>query len=221
MCADSSYYCAFLQLIRRGYFPEYFEGEGVVVKCQDIGTVYAACQSDRLLQRIDFKNYECAAVYDLKNSYDFKSEFGCEWQNCAFHCAYERSAPPVVQQKIRALDEHYLDLISKTYTLGFSKEKLKLQMEKFPIFGIFIDDELCGYIGRHTDGSMGMLEIFEKYRRRGLGTALENYLIRHVIHCGDIPFGHVFTTNQSSIAAQRKLGMTVYTNRPVVWCGMS
>ena len=39
-------------------------------------------------------------------------------------------------------------------------------------FGAFVDGQLAGFVGEHSEGSMGMLEIFPAYRRRGLGYSL-------------------------------------------------
>ena len=45
------------------------------------------------------------------------------------------------------------------------------------MLGAFVDDMLAGFIGVHSEGSMGLLEVFPAYRRRGLASALERGMI--------------------------------------------
>lgn len=76
------------------------------------------------------------------------------------------------------------------------------------VFGAFINSSLAGFIGRHSDGSMGMLNVFDDYKRRGIGEELEKFMINYVMSYGRIPFCDVYTDNAPSLALQRKLGMT-------------
>ena len=64
-----------------------------------------------------------------------------------------------------------------------------------------------GFIGIHPEGSMGMLHVFERYRRRGYAEEIEKFLINHYIARGEIPYGHVMMGNEASLALQEKLGM--------------
>lgn len=64
-----------------------------------------------------------------------------------------------------------------------------------------------GFIGIHPEGSMGMLHVFEEYRRRGYAEEIEKFLINHYISRGEIPYGHVMIGNEASLALQEKLGM--------------
>ena len=83
-------------------------------------------------------------------------------------------------------------------------------------FGAFVGGALAGFIGTHAEGSMGMLEIFPEYRRRGLGCALEAGLIRRLLERGEIPFCQVIEGNEASMRLQEKLGMT-FSDEPVYW----
>ncbi len=92
----------------------------------------------------------------------------------------------------------------------------KLMREK-GIFGAIVDGKLVGFMGRHGDGNMGMLEVFDGYRRRGIGAALERFMINYVMTFGRVPVCDVHIENAASLALQRKLGMTAgraYT----FWC---
>ena len=68
-----------------------------------------------------------------------------------------------------------------------------------------------GFIGIHPEGSMGMLHVFERFRRRGYAEEIEKFLINLYIERGEIPYGHVIYGNQPSLALQEKLGLETAT----------
>lgn len=79
--------------------------------------------------------------------------------------------------------------------------------------------ELVGFIGEHDEGSMGMLEVFPAYRRRGYGAELERAKMNELLAAGRVPYAQVEVTNTASLALQRKLGLTVLpgVQRWIAW----
>lgn len=77
------------------------------------------------------------------------------------------------------------------------------------IFGAFIEGKLAGFIGEHIEGSLGMLEVFEEYRRKGIAAELESYMINLHLSRGHLPYGDVIVGNEASMKLQRKLGLKV------------
>ena len=75
------------------------------------------------------------------------------------------------------------------------------------IDGGYLDGELVGFIGMHAEGSMGMLEVFPGWRRRGVALALEAAKIASGLAAGHVPWAQVFPENRASIALQHRLGM--------------
>ncbi|MCD8069569.1 MAG: GNAT family N-acetyltransferase, partial [Lachnospiraceae bacterium] len=69
--------------------------------------------------------------------------------------------------------------------------------------------ELAGFIGTHSEGALGMLQVRPRFRRRGIAAALEAYMINETLKRGEIPFGHIFEGNEASLHLQRKLGLNV------------
>ena len=47
---------------------------------------------------------------------------------------------------------------------------------------------LMGFIGIHTEGAMGMLEVLPAYRRRGIASALTSRLAFETFARGRVPF---------------------------------
>lgn len=77
------------------------------------------------------------------------------------------------------------------------------------IFGAFIEGSLAGFIGIHDEGSMGLLEVFPEFRRRGVGTALISFLVNYHLEKGQIPFGQIMAGNVKSVRLQEKLGFEI------------
>ena len=77
------------------------------------------------------------------------------------------------------------------------------------VFYVSLGDALVGFAGTHEEGSIGLLTVLPAYRRRGLGTYLEQVAIQRALERGHIPFGQIAEHNTASLALQRSLGMTV------------
>lgn len=103
-------------------------------------------------------------------------------------------------EHLPALQEHY-QLIDNTQYL---QERLAAGM-----LGAFYRGQLAGFAGLHDDGSLGMLEVFPAFRRRGFGSALTCHLVHLELCRGHVPFGYCLLSNKASIAMQKKLGFSL------------
>lgn len=84
------------------------------------------------------------------------------------------------------------------------------------IFGMHDNGKLFAFIGLHKDHAMGMLRVMPEYRRQGWGERLERALTAKVLSMGELPYGHVFTSNDASIRLQEKLGFVRCSDK-VYW----
>ncbi len=148
----------------------------------------------------------------LKENYGFK-----EAHACIPYSYTRKESLPVKNADIRQLDTSYLEEVCLYYRLT-GKEYMKERLRSGNIFGIFIEDKLAGFMGEHTEGSLGMLEIFPAYRRKGLAVALESYMINRSLQKGYIPYGQVFPDNEASLKLQEKLGLYP-AKEPIWWVG--
>ena len=114
--------------------------------------------------------------------------------------------------EIRNLDESYCQEVYQRYHYDFSKDNILNKINKGHLWGLFENQQLAGFIGIHDEGSMGMLEVFEEYRRKGYASLLEKYLICYFMEKGWIPFCQVNIHNQASLLLQQKLGLTISKN---------
>ena len=98
----------------------------------------------------------------------------------------------------------------------YGADYVRERIERGCMFGAFVNDAFAGYIGIHDDGSIGMLHVFEEYRGRKLGKALQTYAINQALDWGWIPYGQVVEGNEVSMKLQDSLGLHM-SKSPVVW----
>ena len=77
------------------------------------------------------------------------------------------------------------------------------------VLAAYRDGKIAGFIGFHGDGSGGMLEVLPKFRRLGIGTALEIALHNLALSRGWTPYGQIRVDNEASLKLQERLGMVV------------
>lgn len=121
---------------------------------------------------------------------------------------------------LKPLTHEHDDFVMKTYRMAkyYSdpKEFVYKAIED-GMTGAFVDGKLAGFIGSHKEGPIGMLEVLPKYRRMGLGTALQQYAINTYIQDGRIPYCHVLENNTASLALERSLGFLISETSSIYW----
>ena len=126
--------------------------------------------------------------------------------------------PPAVSRSVEIwpLDLGDLPVVEEHYHLIENPTELEERITSGNLFGACVEDQLAGFIGVHTEGAMGMLTVLEKYRGRGIGSALLTYLVRQELRRGHIPYSQIFRENKTSMALQEKVGMELWPE-PVWW----
>ena len=144
-----------------------------------------------------------------------EKEFGkTGFCKCSQAVCTRKEAFPVRYKNIRQLDITYLDYIMENYSS--SEEHMKERLNAGVMYGAFEEDRIIGFIGMHSEGSMGMLFVEEEYRHKGIGASLESYLINVQISNGFTPYCHIIDGNEKSLALQEKLGLYV-ADTPLWW----
>lgn len=108
-----------------------------------------------------------------------------------------------------------LEWIEKRYDL-LDKEELGQYIGHGSIWIAYKENAKVGFVGRHEEGSMGLLYVEEGFRRQGYATILEKFMIERMMGQGLIPYADVFDDNDASIALQKKIGMK-RMKEPVYW----
>jgi GNAT superfamily N-acetyltransferase len=145
------------------------------------------------------------------------------WQNILMQSGFRQIAPsayisaflesditiPYIKGlTFQALSEEYLPIIQAKYRLIANESYLRQRLRQ-GMTGVFYHQQLAGFAGIHDDGSLGMLEIFPPFQRRGFGSALTCYLVEQELKKGHIPYGYCFTSNTASLQLQQKLGFLI------------
>ena len=94
----------------------------------------------------------------------------------------------------------------------------RAHIEKGELFAAEFEGKLAGFMGLHSDGSMGLLETFPEYRKLGIGRAIEKFFINFCLDRGWTPYGQVFINNEASFSLQEHLGMSFDRTKTLCWC---
>ncbi len=218
-----------MELLRRGNGELlYHVGESVLLfdrKCNAfVITAKNSEQAEKMCGLLDSAVYKMG-LSDKKNRVLFvvsqenlrdmlTARFGAKSVCCVQACYTRKEPLPVKHKDIRKLDITYLDYITEHYKTG-DTAYLKSLLEANGMYGAFVDDVPAGFIGCHADGSMGLLYVAEEYRRQGIASSLESYMINRMLELGWTPYAHVLTDNIPSVRLQEKLGL--YLSGEKLW----
>lgn len=206
--------------VKNGERVEFVEADGgTVVDIPYAKQRVIANVTDTAVLGIDIPDGFCLVGVGT-NVYDIADAASPDWMAACERYVFGGEAPSVPDADIRLLTEAHAHVVSKYYRDGaYSVEEVVelMHMPRREIYGVFEGDALCGFIGRHHDGAMGMLHVLDDYRRKGYAYALETFLIRKVLEWGEIPFCDVIDGNDASTALQKRIGMTDVGS--VIWYG--
>lgn len=125
--------------------------------------------------------------------------------------------PDITIDKLLATD-YNIKAVLDNYRLPMTYGEVKTAIEKRGMFGAYVDGSLAGFIGIHSELSMGMLEVFPEYRKRGIGSSLLKKDINYCLSNGVTPFCHVVYGNENSYRLCSKIGVKFYDGF-VFWVG--
>ena len=215
---DPARYGYLLDFYRRGARVCCAGAEGVVLKNDKLGLCYAGgtafapeLETSRLARVEDRALAERRAARAP----------GLEILECA-QAVYLKKDPPPRRDcpgvTLRPLTMDDLDFVLKNYRHPGAVEAHIRERIREGMLGAEAEGEPAGFIGVHEEGTMGLLEVLPRFRRRGLAEALEAALIRRQLEKGVLPYAHVKTGNAASEALQTKLGLTL-DRRRFYWVG--
>lgn len=155
-----------------------------------------------------------AVVHDRSLSEFFCNAYGYRVLMHCYNQRYQQPQPPTYHlpqgAAIRQLTKDDLPAVLAHYHAINDPVYLAQRLDA-GMYGISVNDALAGFIGTHGERSIGMLEVFQPYRRMGLAYALEAYLIAHLMEQGRMAFAQVVVDNIPSLHLQKKLGLTMGT----------
>lgn len=185
----------------------HFSRSGVIVR-HDCGTVFVVpFEPDGFERMIPFLPE--AKLFDVHSPVvpSYLVERGGKYDEGTYTYVYEGpflDEGPYGHEKLSVDDfpvvrEHYHAISSDDVIMDY--------LRRGRIFGIWQERELLGFAGFHEEGSMGLLEVFPRYRHCGVGLHAESFLINEAMRRGQVPFCNVYFSNKASMALQEKLGL--------------
>lgn len=192
----------------------YADADGVLFKELVSNTFMISSDSEvrgrELLDALGKQDLYCVHqkyLYDwLMQKYPDLESFAC------YQTVYEKSQPiqrNVAQLDIRPLGVEDIDIVFRNYSAFADYGYIKNRLESGALFGGYTDGRICGFIGTHEEGSIGLLEVFDEYKKRGFGYELLSFMINRFLANGQTPYGQIAVDNEASKALNRKLGFTL------------
>ncbi len=228
-----------IELIRRGQAKIlYFEKDGVLLRDKASGVLMMTARDREAAGKILHQNHERILNYNREEKgwlfvshQEFINEEACRLfgMNVFLECyqsVYTRkemlpipkltvpAEDGAVLLEMRTLGMEHLAEVTEHYKMT-EEDYIRDRIAHGCMFGAFAGEKLTGFIGIHTEGSGGMLEVLPEYRRMGIGSLLESYLINIQLEKGYIPYGQVSTDNEASLTMQKSLGL--YFSKEKVW----
>ena len=189
--------------------------DGVLTKDRSGGVYRITAKTKDAGERLLSLTDPTGAVYVCHQKFVLTSileRFGLKNFNECYQVIYPKKKAPDLPEpdeavEIRELDETYAANVEAHYHLYHDEVYIRERIASRQMIGAFLDGELAGFAGVHNDGGMGMLEVLEPFRKRGIGSLLEAEMIRRELAAGHVPYAHVFVENEISAALQKKSGM--------------
>lgn len=137
------------------------------------------------------------------------------WGNCSQYLYTAKETLPVRYKEIRRLTIEDAPYVVSHYEHD-TEEYIIERISVGEMYGAFANGRQMGFIGLHSEGSIGLLYVEEGYRRQGIAESLEAYCVNRCLEKGWIPYGHVVEGNVASQRLQEKLGL-YKASRSVSW----
>ena len=210
----------FEEILRSGVGRLLYRGEEGCILAEEDGTVMSDILDGKTLcsrlRDLRLPKFDLAVVKSEDAFHALEREFGLTGKNPCTQWVYCRPEPPAYPAcDIRPLTMDYAQAAGEQYHQYYDYVRERIATGR--MWGLFEDGNLAGFIGTHTEGAMGLLEIYPAYRRRGYGYALGAFLIGQRLKEGAIPYCHVIDGNDVSLHLQNKLGMQK-AELPAIWC---
>ena len=221
---DQSLRLLFTEMLRRtGRCRALYDGpEGMLLQTGGNGLFCGIPDADallRVLRGVTVPKDAGFTVFSHEAADAVQREFGLHAQEAYETLLYLQPSPPEVPAcSIRPLKAEDAAEAARYYHLFDDPlPYLRGRAEAGALWGHFTaEGRLAGFLGIHSEGSMGMLEVVPEFRRHGIAQALEAALIRLHLERGWLPYCFVAPDNVPSLSLQAKLGLT-NIHIPAIW----
>lgn len=196
----------------------YAQGKNLLIYLRECDNCMISAENEEIGQKM--LSLVPSAAKWMVTSQEFLNDMICRqfdfqvYHACYQACYTKREPLPVRHKDIRLLTIADVGYVSANYQIG-GEDYIRERIRAKAMYGAFVEEKLAGFAGIHDDGSLGMLFVEETYRRRGLGEALEAYVINRQREMGYIPYAHITAGNEASLRLQERLGL--YLSGDTIW----
>ena len=223
--SDKVFYADMIGLVMRGESIVTAGETGILIHTQGGTYMMASADEDsarHMLDLIDPDHCEAIVVHENYAVDLVEEKFGFNRHTPCIASAY--LGAPLIQSErtdlsVQPLTETYVDIVSDNYNMD-GPDYIRTRIQAGEMWGGFLGEELAGFIGLHEEGSMGMLVVFDQYRRQGIAEYLMIDLADRMLAQGRTPHDHIIVGNLASETLQRKLGFSIST-RTLTWMSRS
>lgn len=203
------------ELLDRNYSIIYESVTGFIIHDDDLDFTYMSFSDENSMkEELNKKRYEHYIAYD-KEIVDYYKDNDSVIKLHQF--VYDKKDLfDVKGLDIRVLTSEYAPVIDSFYKAIGPGETSIDALNRKEVLGLFENNELAGIIGRHPEGCVGMLHVFEKFRGKGYAEALEKSMINKLLKENQRVFCEVVDGNQVSLHLQNKLGY-IEGKRTIYW----
>ena len=214
---DRFLYAGFIQLFLRGTAQIIEEApDGFFVKDTRSGVYMFAADNGAAAERIISKHKDepcrIAVAADAYSADALQKFYGFTKRVPVTQGVYEKDEPPHVTAPgltIRPAREEDVAFVTEHYRLQAKGEIEEITKTGELFIGVNEKGERVGFLGRHREGSMGLLVILPEFRRHGYAGAMESFLVDKTLKEGLIAYGHILIGNDASTTLQNGLGFTL------------
>ncbi len=204
----------------------------VIIYAEDSGVALKNCDGIVLISLNDFsvrnkvisllKSVKVAMCTDYETAKQIDGKFEINHLKGCYQAFWNKREkipenPRITIDKMACTD-YNIKAVLENYRLGCDYDGVVKAITKYGMLGAYVEGNLAGFIGFHSELSMGMLEVFPRYRRMGLGSELLKRDINYCLDMGGVPFCHIIQDNFKSHDMCLKVGLTFY-NDYVYWVG--
>lgn len=199
----------------------YAENDGVCFVMCDSNIVFLSTSRSDIAKKVISKleNVELCVASNKFEADMISTKFGLKKIIPCYQVLYntEKIQPVNEKLEIKKLDKNLAEFVALNYSMHPETEEVCEIMDRFGIYGAYVDGEIAGFIGKHQEGSIGMLEVFPDYRKQGIGTSLINFMVNLCKSNHQIAYGQIMTTNTASFNLHKTLDCT-FSDELVYWC---
>ena len=212
---DPVSYIHITELLDRKYTIVYAGEHGFIIHDDDVDFTYISFDDEKTMKEVlSNKQYEHYLAYD-KMIVDYYNDEG-KTTNLSQWLYPSRELLEVGDYDIRVLGLEYLPFINSFYkALGPDEDNKNALLNK-EVLGLFEGDKLAGIVGRHPEGCMGMMKVFDGYQRKGYGTALTKAKINDLLKRNQRVFDEIIDGNDVSVAFHKRLGF-IKGEKTIYW----